>query len=232
MRFAFGPCAGAGIVTRGLAKRQLRIPLSGNGNADRWMVSYVDVVTILLILFISIAVQASQKPKPVAKAAALAPIPAPALVPKPKPTPLSEAQAALQARGIQPKIDPRGLVITLPQAVLFASGEDSILPEALPIIEKVAEVLAGLDNRVLLVGHSDTVPVHNKLFNNNWELAAARSIRLLKTLTGEFGLPESRFTIASDGSNSPAGTNDDEEGRARNRRVEIVVLDASRAQTL
>src|SRR5271163_3557561 len=127
MRFAFGPCAGARIVTRRLAKRQLGITLSGTGHADRWMVSYVDVVTILLILFISIAVQASQKPKPVAQAAALAPIAVPVLVPKPKPTALSEAQAALLARGIQPKIDVRGLVITLPQAVLFASGEDSIL---------------------------------------------------------------------------------------------------------
>jgi len=214
-------------VTRGLAKRQLRNPLSSTGHADRWMVSYVDVVTILLILFISIAVQASQKPKPVAQAA-----PPPVLVLKPKPTALSEAQAALQSRGIEPKIDARGLVITLPQAVLFASGEDSILPEALPIIEKIAEVLAGLDNRVLLVGHSDTVPVHNKFFNNNWELAAARSIQLLKTLTGNFGLPESRFTIASDGSYSPASPNDDEEGRARNRRVEIVILDASPRQTL
>lgn len=216
-------------MTRGLAKRQLRMSLSGAGNADRWMVSYVDVVTILLILFISIAVQASQRPKPVAQAA---PRPTPALVQKPKPTPFSEAQAALEARGIQPKIDPRGLVITFPQAVLFASGGDSILPEALPIIEKVAEVLAGLDNRVLLVGHADTVPVHNKFFSNNWELAAARSIQLLKTLTGEFGLPESRFTIASDGSFSPTSPNDDEEGRARNRRVEIVVLDAPPAQTL
>jgi len=219
-------------MTRGLARRQLRNPLSSAGNADRWMVSYVDLVTILLILFISIAVQASQKPKPVAQAAALAPIAAPVLVLKPKPTALSEAQAALQTRGIEPKIDARGLVITLPQAVLFASGEDSILPEALPIISKVAEVLAGLDNRVLLVGHSDTVPVHNRFFNNNWELAAARSIQLLKTLTGNFGLPESRFTIASDGSYSPASPNDDEEGRARNRRVEIVILDASPRQTL
>ena len=100
------------------------------------------------------------------------------------------------------------------------------------MIQQVAAVLADMDNRVLLVGHSDAVPMHNKYFRNNWELAAARSIKLLKALTRDYGLSESRFTIASDGSYSPASRNDDEEGRARNRRVEIIVLDASNAPNL
>jgi chemotaxis protein MotB len=220
------------MATRRVTSGQARNRHTSTSNPDRWMISYVDIVTILLILFISIAVQASQKPPPLPPPPKAAVPSAPPPPPAPKPQALTEAQAALQERGIEPKFDARGLVITLPQAVLFASGDDTILPEALPIIEKVADVLGAMDNRILLVGHADIVPVHNKFFRSNWELAAARSIHLLNTLTGNFGLPESRFTIASDGSNSPTSPNDDEDGRARNRRVEIVILDAAPRQNL
>jgi len=191
-------------------------------NQDRWMISYTDVVTILLILFIAIAVKASQV-RPVAAPAVRAPAPQhQAHTPAPA---LSLAQATLQKRGVALKMEQRGLVITLPQAVLFNSGEDSIRPEALPMIEDIANVLRDLDNKVLLVGHADTTPIHNRYFRNNWELSAARSIKLLTVLTKQFGLPEATFTVASDGSYNPTVPNDSEEGRARNRRVEIVILD-------
>jgi len=191
------------------------------------MISYTDVVTILLILFIAIAVQATQG-RPAAPRPVLAPVPK-----KPVPAPaLSLAQATLQERGVALKMEQRGLVITLPQAVLFSSGEDSIRVEALPMIEDIAHVLRDLDNKVLLVGHADTTPIHNQYFRNNWELSAARSIQLLTVLTDQFGLSEARFTVASDGSNSPTVPNDSEEGRARNRRVEIVILDDARSGSL
>ena len=196
-------------------------------NQDRWMISYTDVVTILLILFIAIAVKASQvqpaAPRPVIAPAPRRAVPAPAL---------SLAQTTLQKRGVALKMEQRGLVITLPQAVLFSSGEDSIRAEALPMIEDIADVLRGLDNKVLLVGHADTTPIHNQYFRNNWELSAARSIQLLTVLTEQFGLPEARFTVASDGSNTPTVPNDSEEGRARNRRVEIVILDDAHTSSL
>jgi chemotaxis protein MotB len=182
------------------------------------MISYTDVVTILLILFIAIAVQATQL-RPPESGPGAAPRP---LLPPPA---LSLAQAALQKRGVALKMEQRGLVITLPQAVLFPSGDDSIRAEALPLIEEIAGVLRGMKNKVLLVGHADTTPIHNQYFRNNWELSAARSIQLLSLLTEQFGLSEDRFTVASDGSHSPTVPNDTEEGRALNRRVEIVILD-------
>ncbi len=201
------------------------------------MISYADVVTILLILFISIAAQTSRtvpkSPRPAPQPAA-PPRPAPAIVPAPRPPApaLSAAQAALQKHGIAPKLDPRGLVITLPQAILFPAGEDLILPGALPVIEQIAGVLRDMDNNILLVGYSDSTPIHTQHFRNNWELSAARSIQLLQVLTGRFGLSEDRFSIASEGSHSPLGSNDDEEGRAQNRRVEIVILDQSPGHAL
>jgi chemotaxis protein MotB len=208
-------------------------------NRDRWMISYADVVTILLILFIAIAAQAYQHRAPTAvRSPVPTPVPTratPAVTPmlpvQLAPAPqsanpaLSRARETLEKNGLELRMEQRGLVITLRQGILFSSGDDSVRSQALPAIEHIADVLRGMGNKVLLVGHADTVPIHNRNFRNNWELSSARSLNLLKLLTGQFGLAEERFSIASDGSQSPQEPNDSEDGRARNRRVEIVILD-------
>jgi chemotaxis protein MotB len=188
---------------------------------DRWVFSYTDIVTILLILFVAAAAHISQdrRPNP-------APAPAAAEAPKPAAAPdsLSPARDALAGRGIDLRMEERGLVITLPQAVLFDSGDDRVRASALSLVARIAEVLRGIDNKVLLVGHADAKPVHNRRFRNNWELSAARGMRLLETLTGRFGIPEARLAVASYGAYAPTGPNDTPGGRAANRRVEIVIL--------
>ena len=184
---------------------------------DRWLFSYTDVITILLILFVSIAAQARKPRTP---------------EPKPKPAPvaapqriLSQAAHRLQDQGIDLRLESRGIVISLPQTVLFASGEDRISPDALPTISKIASVILELNNNVVLVGHADTVPIHNQRFQNNWDLSAARGLALLSLLTDEYGIPESRLSIQSYGSNQPRDSNETASGRAVNRRVEILILD-------
>ncbi|MGA2879958.1 MAG: OmpA family protein, partial [Bryobacteraceae bacterium] len=96
-----------------------------------------------------------------------------------------------------------------------------------PIVSQIAEVLNSVPNRVALVGHSDSIPIHNKRFQNNWELSAARSVNLLEVLSSRYGIPESRLSIQSYGSNDPKDSNDTEAGRAENRRVEILLLEES-----
>ncbi len=86
-------------------------------------------------------------------------------------------------------------------------------------------MLLELNNKVALVGHADAVPIHNQRFKNNWELSAARSLSLLSLLTTEYGIPESRLSIQSYGTSNPKGSNETQEGRAENRRVEILILD-------
>ena len=71
------------------------------------------------------------------------------------------------------------------------------------------------------------MPIHNRRFDNNWELSAARSLRLLELLSSRYGIAESRLSVSSYGSWSPRSTNATEEGRAENRYVEIVILDDS-----
>ena len=251
------------------------------GGRERWLVSYTDILTLLLILFIAMAAQsigqqqaravevkttvqpintASSSPPPgaapssttptaaagsltpaTASAGEPAPISSQALVsseqPSSPPQPnasqqpnssreaLLRAEARLKERGLDLHLEARGLVISLPQAILFGSGDDRINASALPIISEIAEVLRGLDNKVELAGHADSVPIHTKRFKNNWELSAARGLSLLNTLTSDYGIAESRLTVSSYGSYSPKTSNDTPDGRAENRRVEILILD-------
>jgi chemotaxis protein MotB len=215
---------------------------------ERWLISYTDIVTVLLILFVSIAAQSlhsGQAPpraahtqtaakiaaaKPASYAAPVASPPASLQAPAPAtpaPVPqqaLKEANAKLREQGLDSRLEKRGLVITLPQEILFPSGEDRIAPSALPVLSQVAQVIESVPNKIALVGHADSVPIHNRRFRNNWELSAARSLSLLKLLSTRYGIPESRLSIQSYGAYDPKEPNDTAAGRAENRRVEILLL--------
>jgi chemotaxis protein MotB len=195
---------------------------------DRWMISYVDVLTILLVFFIAAAAKTlfartdAQLTPPAISA------PAPPIVPtkleQAARSPLADAFDQLKKQGIAARMEPRGLVISLPQAILYSSGEDQVSRDAIPVVEQIVEVLRTLPNRITLIGHADSQPIHNQRFKNNWELSAARGLRLLELLSTRYGIDESRLSVSSDGANQPASPNDTPEGRANNRRVEIVIM--------
>jgi chemotaxis protein MotB len=136
-----------------------------------------------------------------------------------------EAERRLKPQGLDVTLEPRGLVISLQQSILFASGDDQVSRQALPALSQIANVILGANNKVVLVGHADTIPIHNRRFSDNWQLSAARSLNLLALLTWYYRIPESRLSIQSYGSNHPLDSNDTEAGRAANRRVEILILD-------
>ena len=75
-----------------------------------------------------------------------------------------------------------------------------------------------------LEGHTDSVPIHNERFRSNWELSVARGLSMLTLLTHRFEVPQSQLSVAGYADNRPLGPNDTEDGRARNRRVDIVIL--------
>jgi chemotaxis protein MotB len=152
--------------------------------------------------------------------------------PNQHPPDLSKSMATLQQgldaeikKGkLQLKLEPRGLVISLREATFFASGDDTIAPESLPILTKVAEVVQSLRNPVRLEGHTDSRPIHTPRFRSNWELSSARAIAMLELLHDRFGVPPSRMAVAGYADNAPADTNETEDGRAHNRRVDLVLL--------
>ena len=195
---------------------------SATHQRDRWMVSYADVLTILLIFFVVAAAKSLEVPR----AHTVVPVQpvighAEAELPR---TNLIRAQERLREHGLEPKLEPRGLVISLPQVILFSSGEDTVSPQALPTIAQIADVLRELPNDVRLIGYADPVPIHNRRFRSNWELSAARSIALMEMFTDDLALPHDRMSIAGFADTAPVASNETVEGRARNRRVDIVVL--------
>ncbi|HLK49915.1 MAG TPA: flagellar motor protein MotB [Bryobacteraceae bacterium] len=135
-----------------------------------------------------------------------------------------ELEDAIKAGKIDVHLEPRGLVISLRQAAFFPSGEDTIAPETYTTIQKIAEVIGRLPNPVRLEGHTDSIPIHTARFDSNWELSAKRAIAMMKQLTDSFGLPKDRFAIAGYAETAPVDSNDTPEGRAHNRRVDIVIL--------
>jgi chemotaxis protein MotB len=186
---------------------------------DRWTISYVDVLTILLVFFI----MAAAKNVPVHADPPPPPPPPPVQAAKMK-SPLESTLDVLKEKGIEATMETRGLTISLPQAILFAPGDDRVSKDALPMLSEIAGVLNTLPNQVGVVGHADSSPIHNAKFKSNWELSGARGLRLLELLRDKCDVDEARLSVSSDGANRPLESNETPEGRAANRRVEIVIL--------
>ena len=94
------------------------------------------------------------------------------------------------------------------------------------ILAKIAAETQGVANPIRLEGHTDSVPIHNSRFRSNWELSAARAISMMELLRERFEIPAGRMSIAGYAEIAPSDTNETAEGRAHNRRVDLVVLSA------
>jgi chemotaxis protein MotB len=125
---------------------------------------------------------------------------------------------------IEVHLEPRGLVVSLRQATFFPSGEDTLNPATFDTIDKIAANIRSLPNSVRLEGHTDAIPIHTARFRSNWELSAARSIAMLELLSSRYKIPLQRMAIAGYADTVPKDSNDTVEGRAHNRRVDVVIL--------
>jgi chemotaxis protein MotB len=130
----------------------------------------------------------------------------------------------LQSGKVQVRLDDRGLVISLREAAFFASGDSAVQPSSVGALGKIAAVIADLPNSLRLEGHTDARPIHNSRFRSNWELSTARAIAMLELLQSRFHVAAERMAVEGYAENAPADTNDTDEGRAHNRRVDLVVL--------
>jgi chemotaxis protein MotB len=136
----------------------------------------------------------------------------------------NELSEEVKAGKIQINMTDRGLSISFAQAALFPSGEDYISTDAYESIGKVASAITRLPNPVRLEGHTDAIPINTARFHSNWDLSSARAIALLKILTERFGVASNKLSVAGYAETAPLASNDTDEGRGRNRRVDIIVL--------
>ncbi len=119
--------------------------------------------------------------------------------------------------------DERGVVISFQANVMFDSGEAEIKKGFYPTLDIVAKILKTVPNDVLVMGHTDNVPIRHKRYGSNWELSLYRALNAQKYFVEEKGLSPKRFGVGGYGDVRPQLSNDTEEGRNKNRRVEIIL---------
>ncbi len=216
-----------------------------SGSHERWLVSYADFITLLFAFFVvmfasshtdrakasrvSESVRAafdgsgshvSTSPSPQTDqhsvgSTSLAPI-LKSLV--------HELDPEIRAGTMQVRMEERGIVVSLSQATFFPSGEDALDPATWESIGKVARTVCNIPNLLRTEGHTDSIPIHTARFRSNWDLSAARAIALMELLRDRWQISPGRMAITGYADSAPLAPNLTEAGRARNRRVDIVIL--------
>lgn len=205
-------------------------------NQERWLVTYADLITLLMIFFVvmyalSARISGSNFEKlQQSLAASLKKTPKDLFASTPSSNEeLTEIQdkvkrAVTEFEGkSQVKVDmtSKGLVISLYDTAFFDVGQSTINPSGYPALAKIASVIATMSNAISVEGHTDNIPSPTK---SNWVLAAERSASIVDYLVKR-GVPAKRFQIVSYAEYKPLFPNDTPEHRALNRRVDIVILD-------
>ena len=130
-------------------------------------------------------------------------------------------------------LEARGVVVEIGATALFASGDARLAPSAETMLVPVAAVLGTLDRGLRVEGHTDSNPIASPQFPSNWELSAARAAAVARVLIGA-GVAAPRVAVVGYADTRPVAANDSDAGRARNRRVTLLVvareaLDSARA---
>jgi chemotaxis protein MotB len=136
----------------------------------------------------------------------------------------TELADELKAGQFELSRDPRGLVLSLPEAGSFPIGSADLTPAAEGALERLGVALAKLPNAVRIEGHTDDVPIHTARFTSNWDLSTARAVRVVELFIERVGLSPDRLSAAGYAEYHPRASNDSPAARARNRRVDIIVL--------
>ena len=137
-------------------------------------------------------------------------------------------EQSLEEAGLSSRVglryDPRGVAVSLPESMYFRAATATLRAESLPALREVAGFVREQPGPILIEAHSDDVAVSSAVFASNWELTAARSARLARFLVEELNVDSTRISATGLAGSRPLVDNTDEESRAANRRVEIVLV--------
>lgn len=165
-------------------------------------------------------------PKPVGKPDKLPPTPKRAEQHEKMRNVAKEIMDALQPLVAQGKVrlleTSRGVTIEINDSVLFPAGQAKLQPASISAMRAIADVLARTDFPITIEGHTDNLPINTAQFPSNWELSALRATSVLR-LFNDGGVGAERLTAIGYGDTRPVETNTTVEGRARNRRVSILI---------
>jgi chemotaxis protein MotB len=137
---------------------------------------------------------------------------------------VGKLQTMIDAGKLTVTIENGRLVINLPENVLFPTGQTVLSKGGTETLKEIAAILKEVpDRRFQIEGHTDTVPIHNAYFASNWELSSGRALRVVHLMIDE-GVDPKNISSSGFGEYQPRADNSTEEGRALNRRIEIVML--------
>ncbi|HEY3355771.1 MAG TPA: OmpA family protein [Polyangia bacterium] len=137
---------------------------------------------------------------------------------------LSKFKAMIDSGKLQVSIRNGKMTVKLPEGILFPSGKADLKPEGQAAIEQVTDILKAIENRSFQVaGHTDNIPMKSGRYKSNWELSTARALAVVKVMI-ERGMAPKRVSAAGFAETDPVESNEATEGRAKNRRIEIVLL--------
>ena len=219
--------------------------------APAWMVTYSDLVTLLLTFFVLLLSMASMDPVRFTEASsslkdAFGMHKEPAhvefaipVLPSPPITQFSPVQIQTTEKVYEKvksqidslrlnddigllKKDDESIILRINESVLFGPGQSEIVPKSFPILRNVADIIRPLPMNVRIEGHTDDIPVQDSQYGN-WDLSVARSVSVLRYFTHSDLLPLDRMSAVGYGKDRPVVANIDKTTRAQNRRVDFVL---------
>lgn len=212
----------------------LHPPSTDEGDGEGWLVSYLDVLTLLITLFVLLlslagnglasygskhAGQAAAPLSPQAVAAAQVVASAGLM---PRHDGLSPRFSGLDIEGVSVAEGQQGITLRIDDNLLFDSGQAALTGQGREVLGRLSDVLASFDGDISVEGHTDSLPIATAQFPSNWELSSARAIAVLRYLS-ELGLTAERLRAVGYAETRPLQSNASPEGRAANRRVELLL---------
>jgi chemotaxis protein MotB len=235
-----------------MSKKKKHKPHEEEGG-EAWLLPYSDLMTLLLAVFIVLfAVSNIDKAKSEQMAAEFSEqmmnqsYNAASAVMVPDATPTGAAiqqienekdkmealKAELDAKlkkenltsSVKTSIDERGLVISLNNAIFFDPGSAELKKDTERTLLEIANTISVMNNYIRVEGHTDNVPMNSTVYRSNWDLSAARAANMVRLLTEHTSIPPERLIAVGYGEYRPVADNSTEKGRAKNRRIDIIVL--------
>lgn len=227
-------------------KRKYRPGEEDDENLDRWLLTYADLITLLLAFFIVMYSMSQLDAKKFGKMTealtgvlrggesilneqadatktghGLLNIGDLKMIQRHVEARFKSANEELE---IATEVTERGLVVHVMESALFKPGSSSLEPKARRVLDIVADMAKPLPNHLRIEGHTDDTPINTAVYPSNWELSSARATEVVRYFTDVHGIPPSRISALGYGQFRPVAPNNSVENRARNRRVDIVVL--------
>jgi len=229
--------------------RKPRERVESSENVERWMVSYADFVTLLFCFFTAmyaISNVDTNKLDQFASSMKTAFNEGGSMEEK-KFTVINDVQIILPTSietesniremldtiikesdgSIDVKRDKRGVVIAVADNMFYKSGTANLKEDSINFLDQLVQPILEYPNPVRIEGHTDNIPINTKEFPSNWELSASRAINVAKYFVENHNIDPGRITSIGYAEHKPLTSNDSPDGRAKNRRVEIVLLSES-----